>query len=58
MGERTELTREVQAILALHDFGTRHGATAHSVRQAMLDEGFTLAEIAKAAKDYGRKEGE
>ena len=56
MGERTELDRETKAHLALHALGSRDGATARGVRQAMLDEGFTLEEIAKAAQRYGRHE--
>lgn len=48
-----KLDRETQAALALHDLGSREGATARSVKQAMLDEGFTLEEIARAAEKYG-----
>lgn len=38
-----------RAILALHDHGTRDGATATIVKEVMLKEGFTLEEIAAAA---------
>ena len=44
------LDRITMARLAIHDFGTRDGATARSIRDAMLNEGFTLAEIAEAAR--------
>lgn len=44
------LDRKTQVLLALHDHGTRDGATARKVKQAMLDEGFTLDEIAEGAK--------
>lgn len=47
------LDRKTQATLALHDFGTREGATARLVKRQMLGEGFTLEEIAEAAKNYG-----
>lgn len=56
MGESTELDRETKALLALHDLGSRDGATARSVRQAMLDEGFTREEVEKAAQRYGSHE--
>jgi hypothetical protein len=48
------LDRKTRALLALHDHGTRDGATAHKIKQSMLDEGFTLAEIREAAKEMGR----
>lgn len=51
-GER-ELDRATQALLALHDLGSRENATANGVKRAMLDEGFTLEEIAEAARSYG-----
>lgn len=47
------LDRATEALLALHDLGTRENATAHGVKNAMLKEGFTLQEIAQAAKTYG-----
>lgn len=37
-----------RAILALHDYGTREGATAKSVMRQMEKAGFTKAEILKA----------
>ena len=51
------LSRTKQAILALHDHGSRPNATAANVRRAMQDEGFTDAEIAAAAKAYGSGTG-
>ena len=38
------------AVCALHDYGTRDGATAKSVMAAMRKDGFTDAEIAAAEK--------
>ncbi|GHC12748.1 hypothetical protein GCM10007291_07570 [Gemmobacter nanjingensis] len=46
----TGINRQERAILALHDYGTRPGATAKSVKDAMLKDGFTLEEIAYAAR--------
>lgn len=51
------LSRRKQALLALHDFGSREGATAANVRRAMQDEGFSDAEIAEAAQAYGSGSG-
>jgi hypothetical protein len=51
------LSRKRQAILALHDLGSRDGATARSVRAAMQREGFSDAEIAEAARAYGSGTG-
>lgn len=48
-----KIDRKTQALLALHDHGSREGATAAKVRKAMLGEGFTLEEIDQAAKGYG-----
>lgn len=48
-----QIDRKTQALLALHDLGSREGATASKVKKAMIDEGFTLEEIAQAAKSYG-----
>lgn len=45
-----QLDRLTQAKLALHDHGTRHVATARSVREAMRAEGFTDEEIGAAAR--------
>lgn len=53
MEEKNKIDRKTQALLALHDHGSREGATAAKVRSAMIDEGFTLSEIAEAAKSYG-----
>lgn len=46
----TGINRQERAVIALHDYGTRPGATAKSVRDAMLKDGFTLEEIADAAR--------
>ncbi len=51
--EHEEPSRKQQALLALHDYGSRDGATHRSVLAAMEREGFTKAEIAEAAKAYG-----
>jgi len=48
-----KLDRMTAALLALHDYGSRDNATSASVKQCMLDEGFTLEEIAAAARRYG-----
>ncbi len=48
--------RKPQAILALHDLGSRPGATARGIRAAMLKEGFTDAEISAAAQAYAAGE--
>lgn len=45
-----ETTRACRAQIALYDLGSRPGATAASVKKAMLKDGFTLAEIAQAAQ--------
>jgi hypothetical protein len=42
------MTRLEQAMIALHDYGTREGATAKSVMREMKKAGFTQAEILKA----------
>lgn len=39
-----------RAIIALHDYGTREGATAAKVKKQMKEAGFTADEIAKAAQ--------
>ena len=44
------VTRLERAIIALHDYGTREGATAKSVRRQMMDAGFTNKEITAAAQ--------
>lgn len=44
-----------RAIIALHDHGSREGATTASVMAAMKRDGFTAQEVAEAAK---RMEGE
>jgi hypothetical protein len=46
----TEITRKTKAFLALYDLGSRDGATARKVKAQMLEEGFTLQEIAEAVK--------
>ena len=53
--QRTQeaLDRKTAALLALHDYWSRDKATMASVRDGMLSEGFTLEEIAQAARDYG-----
>ncbi len=43
-----EMRRIDRAIIALHDYGTREGATAHSVKAALRNDGFTLDEIMAA----------
>lgn len=48
------LDRKTKAMLSFHDHGTREGATASRVKRAMLDEGFTIQEIAEAVQSYGR----
>lgn len=52
-----EVTRLERAIIALHDYGSREGATAKKVRRQMLDQGFTNKEISAAvtAMEGGRK---
>lgn len=46
-------SRKEAALLALHDHGSRDGATASKVKSAMIKEGFTLEEIREAALSYG-----
>lgn len=46
------ISRKQRAFIALHDLGSREGATAASVRAGMLKEGFTLAEIRTAVEEY------
>lgn len=48
------LDRKTKALLSFHDHGSREGATAIRVKKAMLDEGFTIQEIAEAVQSYGR----
>lgn len=43
------LDRHTQALLALHDYGTRDGATVSSILTAMVKDGFTREEIAAAS---------
>ena len=43
------ISRKQKAIIALHDFGSREGATAAKVKKQMKDAGFTTQEIAEAA---------
>lgn len=43
-----------RAIIALHDFGSRPGATAKTVKRDMKRCGFTVEEIAQAAEVYGK----
>lgn len=45
--------RKIQAMTALFDYGTRPDATAAKVRKWMKKDGFTDAEIAAAAEDFG-----
>lgn len=53
MNDKAEkISREQRALIALHDLGTREGATAESVRRGMLKEGFTLSEIRTAIETY------
>lgn len=44
-----EVTRIERAMIALHDYGTREGATAKKVRKQMMADGFTNKEIDAAA---------
>lgn len=44
------LSRIDRAVLALHDYGTREGATGKKVFNQMLNAGFTKKEIAEASK--------
>lgn len=39
-----------RAIIAIHDHGTREGATSKSVTKALKKDGFTPEEIAKTVK--------
>ncbi len=38
-----------RALIALHDYGSREGATAKKVQRQMKADGFTLEEIVRAA---------
>lgn len=44
-----EITRAEQALIALHDYGSRAGATARKIMANMRAAGFTEAEISAAA---------
>lgn len=44
------ITRLERAIITLHDYGSREGATAEKVRRQMLNDGFTNKEISAAAR--------
>jgi len=48
---RTRAERIQRAILALHDYGTRDGATPETVKAAMVKDGFTKEEMAQAAAE-------
>ena len=50
-----EVTRLERAIIALHDYGSREGATAKGVRKQMMGAGFTNKEI-NAASDCRPKD--
>lgn len=45
------MTRLERCIVALHDLGSREGATMASVKKALRDEGFTNGEIAEACEE-------
>lgn len=49
----TPSERLERAITALHDYGSREGATAAWVRQKMKEDGFTAKEISEAAMKMG-----
>ena len=53
MTDAERLQRLQRAIIALHDYGSREGATAAWVRQKMKADGFTAKEISEAAKKMG-----
>lgn len=53
MNSATALSRIDRAVIALHDYGTREGATAAKVKRQMKDAGFTPEEIVQAAKKMG-----
>lgn len=40
-----------RAVIALHDHGTREGATKKTVTDGMTRDGFSLEEIAAAAQE-------
>jgi len=50
----SDIDRKTKALLALHDLGTRDGATARKVWKQMEEEGFSKEEIAEAVKSYGK----
>ena len=45
-----------RVILAIHDHGSRPGATRAKVMKALKAEGFTPAEIAEAARRMGAQD--
>ena len=45
------MNRKQQAIVALHDYATRDGATSNKVISQMKSAGFSLSEIEEAAKE-------
>lgn len=48
------ISRRAQAILALHDFGSREGATTAKVIEQMKAAGFTEKEMAQAAHEMSK----
>jgi SOS response regulatory protein OraA/RecX len=49
-GKDTTVDRKQQAIIALHDYGSREGATPAKLKRNMKNAGFTAEEIAEAAR--------
>ena len=49
------LDRETRIKLAIHDYGTRDGASAKKVVAALRKDGFTAEEIAKAIREWARE---
>ena len=58
MGQREYAANLVieRCMAAIHDLGTRSGATKASVISALKREGFTAQEISEAARRMGAKE--
>lgn len=52
MSDKVKKERVLRCILAIHDLGTRQGATAKGVSAALAKEGFTKEEIAEAIKVF------
>jgi hypothetical protein len=50
MSDKTKRTDRIR--LAIHDHGTRDGATSKKVMAALLSEGFERDEIVKAIREW------